>query len=80
MCSSRLEETLDLKAFLPSCFGVQLHRLLRKARRVGCLSFVYSQVQGPVSFSKCFSKRHKKIAPAAQMSANVNNHTMITAH
>jgi hypothetical protein len=43
------------------------------------LSFVYSQIQGPVSSSKYFSKRHKKMAPAAQMSANVIIHTMITA-
>jgi hypothetical protein len=42
-------------------------------------SFVYSQIQGPVSSSKYFSKRHKKMAPAAQMSANVINQTMITA-
>ena len=65
--------------FLPSCSCAQLHRLLCKVRGVGCLSFVYSQIQGPGSFSKYFSKRHKKIAPPAQMSANVIDHTMITA-
>jgi hypothetical protein len=80
MCSSRLEETRsqDLMAF-PCHFPAP--SFISSYARLAALAVYpfYSQIQGPVSSSKCFSKCHKKTAPAAQIAANVINHTMITA-